>query len=186
MSATRRSAATALMAAAAVSGTLLATAAPAQAAVPAKQCKTSTKMFALPGKPDVKVSATICIQRLGYWGGLRHYKAWLSKVSWDGTSSWYIGGDRFNDIHFLPRAQHGRTVVKNCGYGICEENYLTTEINNREKGSKTFKSGADGFGIVWVHTKAKNWLADATAWYDIADDGKPTKTWDLSATRAVY
>jgi hypothetical protein len=178
----RRTTVTALVAAA-VTGTLLSTAAPAQAA-PAKQCSTTSKSFRLPSKPDVRVSATLCIQRTSVSGGYRYYKAWLSKVSWDGTSS-FIGGTRFNHIDVLARAEHGRTHAKNCSYGICEYNHLTTLINNREKGSKTFSSGGGGYGIAFVKTRATIWTADATATFDIANDGIPTRKWELSGTRAV-
>ncbi|MGW0778312.1 hypothetical protein ACWGI0_28165 [Streptomyces sp. NPDC054802] len=179
----RRTTVTALMAAAAVTGTLMSTAAPAHAAT-AKQCSTTSKSFNLPGKPDVRVSATLCIQRTGVFGGYRYYKAWLSKVTWNGTSS-FIGGTRFNHIDVLVRAEHGRTRISNCAYGICERNYLTSMINDREKGSKTYSSGASGYGIAFVKTRATNWTADATASFDIANDGIPTRKWELRGTRTV-
>ncbi|MEV6397343.1 hypothetical protein AB0M39_21650 [Streptomyces sp. NPDC051907] len=184
MSATRRSAVTALLAATAVTGTILATAAPAQAA-PATQCSTTSKTFNLPQKPDVKVTATICLKRAGVSGGYRYYRAWLSKVSWDGTS-FYTGGRRFNSIDFLSRAEHGRTAVDNCSPSVCEMNSLADAINNAENGTKTFRGDAGGYGVAFVKTKATNWTADATAWFDIADDGKPEKKWELTGTRTVH
>jgi hypothetical protein len=180
----KRSAAATLAAAAVIAGSTLGTAAPASAAT-ATQCKTSSKTFSLPSKPDVTVNATICIQRYAVSGGYRYYKAWLSKVSWDGTS-WFTGGQRFNDISVLARAEHGTTVVRNCAYGICEWNNLTSLINNNESGSKTFQSGSGGYGIAWVKTKSPNWLADATVTWDVTDDGKATTSWDLADTAAVY
>ncbi|MGW6460250.1 hypothetical protein ACWF94_30720 [Streptomyces sp. NPDC055078] len=161
------------------------TAAPAHAA-PSKQCKTSFKSFALPGKPDVRVSATICIQRYRVSGPYRYYKAWLHKVSWDGTSGWFIGGKRFHELSFSVRAEHGRTSIANCSHGgICEVNHLSSSVNARERGSKTHPSGAGGYGIAWVKTKKANWTGDATATYDIADDGRPGKQWELAGTSAV-
>jgi hypothetical protein len=58
-------------------------------------------------------------------------------------------------------------------------------INNREKGSKTFSSGGGGYGIAFVKTRAINWTADATATFDIANDGIPTRKWELGGTRTV-
>ncbi|MFD4589076.1 hypothetical protein [Streptomyces sp. NPDC058434] len=174
-----------ILGAAALAGSALVTAAPAQAATPAKQCKTTTKTFALPSKPDVKVSATICMQRTAISGGYRYYETWLSSISWDGTSS-FIGGKRFNGLSVQSRAKHGKTVVKNCSYGTCEERSIASYINNAERGSKSFARGAAGYGVVFVKTKAPNWTGDATAFFDVADDGIPTKKWELTGTRAVY
>lgn len=42
-----------------------------------------------------------------------------------------------------------------------------------------------GYGEVYVTTKRKNWTADATAYYDVADDGKNGKSWNLAYTAAV-
>lgn len=170
---------------AAVATTALVTAAPAQAATPTKQCSTTTKTYNLPGKPDVKVSATICMQRTAVSGGYRYYETWLSAISWDGTSG-FIGGKRFNSLRVQSRAEHGSTVVKNCSYGTCEERSIASYINDSERGSKSFPRGADGYGVVFVTTKSPNWTGDATAWFDIADDGIPTKRWELSGTRTVY
>ncbi|MGW7362949.1 hypothetical protein ACWGI8_05835 [Streptomyces sp. NPDC054841] len=168
-----------------VASVTLATAAPAQAATPAKQCKTSTRSFALPGKPYVTVKATICMQRTAISGRYRYYETWLSAISWDGTSG-FIGGKRFNSLEVLSRAEHGRTIVKPCSYGTCEWRDIASYINNSEKGSKTFPRGASGYGVVFVKTKAPNWTGDATASWDVADDGIATKNWDLADTRAVY
>ena len=147
-------------------------------------CKTSSKSFDLPGKPDVKVSLTICVRYNGTSGGYRHYQAWFSKASWDGTS-FFTGGKRFNDFSVLQLAQHGRTTVKDCAYGTCLWRSVSSEINNSEHGSKTYPSDARGYGIAYVKTKSKNWTADAVVDYDIADDGKPGKTWNLAGTAAV-
>ena len=181
MSLNVRTSATALLATAAVTGCLLATAAPAQAA-PTTQCRTSTKTSALPGKPDVKVSATVCIKRTKA-GTNRAYTVWLSKVSWDGTSG-FIGGKRFNSLDFLARAKHGRTVIDNCSSNICEERNVTSEISDREKGSKTFQPG--DYGAVYISAKVPNWVGDGLITYDVADDGKPTKEWDIADTRPLY
>ncbi|MFJ8752071.1 hypothetical protein ACIREO_22480 [Streptomyces sp. NPDC102441] len=179
---TRTVAASAVAATVALGGAI-ALAAPAQAA-PTTQCKTSTKSFNLPGKPDVKVSLNICTKYTGSSGGYRHYRAWLNKASWDGTS-WYTGGDRFNGFSILMYAKSGSTTKKNCSYGICEQREISTEINNSESGSKTYRTGASGYGEVYVTTKQKNWSADATAYYDISDDGKNGAAWNLAGTAAV-
>ncbi|GGY07613.1 hypothetical protein [Streptomyces minutiscleroticus] len=179
MRVSRSIAASALAAAVAAGG--LAVATPAQAAT--TSCKTSSKSFNLPGKPDVKVSLKICIRYTGTSGGYRHYTAWLSKASWDGTS-FYTGGYRFNDFYIKMRAEHGSTVRTNCTYGTCEVRSLRSELDT-EKGSKTFSSGASGYSNVYVSTKTKKWTADATVTYDIADDGKGNKTWGLAGTKAI-
>ena len=181
MSLKLRTSATAILATAAVTGCLLATAVPAQAA-PTTQCRTSTKTFALPGKPDVKVSGTVCIKRTKA-GTRRAYTVWLSKVSWDGTSS-FVGGKRFNDISFLARAKHGRTVIDNCSSNTCSERNVTSEINDREKGSKTFQPG--DHGAVYISAKVPNWVGDGLFTFDVADDGKPLKVWDIADTRPLY
>lgn len=178
-----RRAATAVTAGALLFGGVVATSGYAEAAS-STQCKTSTKSFNLPSKPDVKVSINICIRYNGTSGGYRHYQAWVNKASWDGTS-FYTGGERFNGFSIQMRAEHGSTTVKNCSYDICEERDISSEINNSEHGSKTYPSGASGYGIAYVKTKKKTWTADATAYYDIADDGKPTKSWGLAGTSAV-
>ncbi|MFC9755166.1 hypothetical protein [Streptomyces sp. NPDC056921] len=178
----KRSTASVLAAFVALGGTLALTGT-AHAAT-TTHCKTSTKTIALPGKPDVKVSLNICVKYTGSSGGYRHYKAWLNKASWDGTS-WFTGGKRFNDFSVLMYAQSGSTTKKNCSYGICEQREISTQINGSEKGSKTYPTGASGFGEVYVTTKKKNWTADATAYYDIADDGKNGKSWNLAGTAAV-
>jgi hypothetical protein len=178
-----RSAAACTIAAAVTLGGTLALAAPAQAAG-TTQCKTSSKSFPLPGKPDVRVNLNICIQYTGSSGGYRYYKAWLNKASWDGTS-WYTGGKRFNHFSVLMYAQSGSTTVKNCSYGICEQRDVSSAINNSERGSQTYSSGASGYGIAYVKTKKRYWTADATAYYDIADDGKPTASWGLGGTASV-
>jgi hypothetical protein len=173
------------MATAATTGALLfggavATAGNAQAA-PTTQCKTSTKSFDLPGKPDVTVSVKICIQYTGTSSGYRDYSAWVSKASWDGTSS-FIGGTRFNSFSIHMRAEHGSTKVTNCSNDICENRDISSEINGSEKGSKTF---TNGYGMVYVKTKKKTWTADGYAYPDIASDGKSGKTWELNGTASV-
>ncbi|WP_329155822.1 hypothetical protein OIU91_41300 (plasmid) [Streptomyces sp. NBC_01456] len=178
----RTVAASAIAAAVAIGGSVT-LAAPAQAAA-TTHCKTSSKNFDLPGKPDVKVSLNICIKYTGSSGGYRHYKAWVNKASWEGNS-FYIGGKRFNDFSILMRAEHGSTKVENCNYGICEERSVSGEINDSNSGSKTFATGASGYGEAYVKTKSKNWTADATAYVDIADDGKGSKAWGLTGTSAV-
>ena len=165
--------------AAALLGTV-ATSTPAQAAT-SLHCQTTSHTFALPGKPDVKVGVQLCVERTYVTSdGYRHYKAWINKVSWDGTSSWYIGGDRFNDFSILPRLEHGTTRVEDCDYGICGYTQAATEINKKEKGSYNPK-----YSAVYVKTKKKTWTADGYVLYDVSDDGKPTRTWQLSGTAAV-
>ncbi|MDW4916338.1 hypothetical protein [Streptomyces californicus] len=178
----KRTAVSALVASVALGGTT-ALAGTAQAA-PTTQCKTSSKSFALPGKPDAKVSLNICIKYQGTSGGYRHYKAWLNRASWDGTS-WYTGGTRFNSFSVLMYAQSGSTTKKNCSYGICEQREISGAINGSEKGSKTYPTGSGGYGEVYVKTKKKKWTADATAYVDIADDGKNSKSWNLTGTPSV-
>ncbi|MFD7898955.1 hypothetical protein [Streptomyces sp. NPDC059743] len=178
-----RAAAVSALTASTILGGSLALAGPAQAAT-TTHCKTSTKSFNLPGKPDVKVSVNICIKYTGSSGGYRYYKAWVNKASWTGNS-FYTGGKRFNDFSILMRAEHGSTKVENCSYGICEERTISGEVNNSNSGSKTFATGASGYGEAYVKTKNKSWTADATAYVDIADDGKGAKAWGLSGTSAV-
>ncbi|WNI20094.1 hypothetical protein [Actinacidiphila sp. ITFR-21] len=108
----------------------------------------------------------------------------VNKASWTGNS-FYTGGKRFNDFSILMRAEHGSTKVQNCSYGICEERTISGEVNNSNSGSKTFATGASGYGEAYVKTKKKSWTADATAYVDIADDGKGSKAWGLSGTAAV-
>src|SRR5690606_7338417 len=164
-------------------GTVVAVQEPAHAAA-ATQCKTSTRSFDLPRKPDVKVKATICIKRTGTSGGYRYYRAWVSKVSWDGTGS-FTGGKRFNEFSISMRAESGKTTKTACSKNICESFNLASAINGKEKGTKTFSSSAGTYGIVLVKTKKKNWTGDATAFVDIADDGKSGSKWGLTGTKRV-
>jgi hypothetical protein len=171
------------IAAAAATSALLGTAVivstPAQAAA-IQHCSTSSKTFALPGKPDVKVSVQLCVKRTYVESnGYRHYRAWANKVTWDGTS-WFVGGKRFNDFSILPRLEHGKTRIQDCDYGICGHLQMAGQINQSEHGTYYPK-----VTVVDVKTKAKSWTADGFVDYDISDDGKPTKTWQLSGTSSV-
>ncbi|MER0476973.1 hypothetical protein ABR737_01140 [Streptomyces sp. Edi2] len=156
----------------------VALAGPAQAAT-TTQCHTTTKSFDLPSKPDVTVRAKICVKDTGTYGGYHHYKAWLSKVSWDG--SWWNPGTRFNDFYFNVGAQHGsHGAWKSSG----ESNDVRSEINDNSSGSKSFSSGAGGYGVTYVTTKQRGWTADGYAVFD-ANDGRGARTWQLHGTAAV-
>lgn len=135
----KRTTASVLAASVALGGTI-AMAGTAQAAT-TTHCKTSSKNIVLPGKPDVKVRLNICVKYQGSSGGYRHYKAWLNKASWDGTS-FFTGGKRFNGFSVLMYAQSGAITRKNCSYGICEQREISSQINGSEKGSKTYPTGA--------------------------------------------
>ncbi|MFF4699944.1 hypothetical protein [Streptomyces chattanoogensis] len=176
-----RGVAASAMAASVIGGTVT-LAGPAQAASGPIHCKWSTKSFSLPGKPDVDVSLSICIQHYKSAGGYRYYKAWLGRASWDG--GWFVGGKRFNGFRVDMRAEHGRTSRDKCrDDGNCNTHDLAAYINSDLDGVKSFKS--DGTGVVYVVTKTTGWKADATVTYDVADDGKGSRKWDLNDTAAV-
>lgn len=157
----------------------LSMAGPAQAAS-STHCKTTTKTFNLPSKPDVSVSAKICAKYTKTSGGYRHYRAWVSKVSWDGTQ-WFIGGTRFNDFLIDLRLEHGKKT--RVGTSDASDKNVASEINNNESGSVSFSPGH--YGSVDIATKKTRWTADATVDYDISGDGKGYKAWGLHGTAAV-
>lgn len=173
--------ATGLLAAGAITMAGPAQAAGTATAASSTHCKTTTKTFDLPGKPDVKVSANICIKYTGSSGGYRHYKAWLHKVSWKGTQ-WFIGGNRFDDFSVFMRAEHGSKRVTTCGF-LCQVHNVASKINNKESGSATFPSTGDE--VVHVQTKAKRWTADAGVSVNTDGDGKGPRNWNLAGTAAV-
>lgn len=151
-------------------------ASPAQAASSSVQCHTTKKTFDLSYRADVDVKATICAKYNGTWGGYRHYQMWLHKVTWDGA--WWSNAD-FKELYFSVRGEHG-SDWRNSG----EVNSLTQEINGHSSGSKTFKTGAYGYGVTYVKTRKANWTADAYAAYD-ANDGRGERTWQLHGTAVV-
>ncbi|WP_275466259.1 hypothetical protein [Streptomyces noursei] len=170
---TRATAASAIGATIALTG--LASAAPAQAA--GNECRVTTKSFALPGKPDVTVSASVCMRYVGSWSGYRHYRAWLGRVEWTGDA-WFIGGRRFNDFSFDIRAHSGSKSV-----GTSTVQDLSGAMNAYNDGARAFSS--TGYGAVTFATKSKYWYATATANVDITDDGLPGRDWRLNATGTI-
>ncbi|AWN24860.1 hypothetical protein [Streptomyces sp. NEAU-S7GS2] len=168
-------------AAASVMAGTVALAGPAEAASSTK-CRTSSRTFELPGKPDVRVSLSICAKYFGTWGGYRHYRAWLGKASWDGSSFW-TGGKRFNDMSVNMRLEHGKTSIDTCEHGICEVQAVSGAINANESGSRSYSS--TGYGSVGVKTKSRHWTGDANVSVDIADDGRGPRNWSLYGTPVV-
>ncbi|MFF3322135.1 hypothetical protein [Streptomyces sp. NPDC002889] len=162
---------TALSLTAALAGSGLITAGPAQAATSA--CKSTSSTIALPGKPDVKVTAKICVRLDQVTSGYRYYEAWVDKVSWDGTG-FYTGGQRFNSIYVRVRLEH---------YGTSKDHadeYVTSQINDSEAGSY----GAF-YDSATVRTTSTNWTADGTIYADVADDGKGHLKYGLAGTATV-
>ncbi|MFG2895258.1 hypothetical protein [Streptomyces sp. NPDC048248] len=178
MNLARTVAASALGASVILSGVSMA--APAQAAGGSAHCKTSKKSFNLPSKPDVSVALKICGKYAGSWSGYRHYKAWVSKVSWSGTQ-WFIGGERFNDFAVDLRLEHGG---KGIGTSDSLDRNFASDINDNESGSKSLSPGH--YSSVNIATKKTRWTADATVDFDISGDGKGYKKWGLAGTSAFH
>lgn len=173
MSTRRRSVATALAAAAAVTGTLLTTAPPAQAA-PTHQCKATSHTLPLPAKPDVKVTIDLCVSYVGSSGSYRNYEAWVRSVRWDGTG-FATGGKRLNEAYILVRIEHNDRPTSDTA-----TEYIGAFINGKEAGvRRDFYDHADYNG------KTRGWTADGILFADVADDGKGYLRRELSGTRAV-
>ncbi|MEV6781219.1 hypothetical protein [Streptomyces sp. NPDC051098] len=168
----RRKTATALLAAVAATGSLLASAAPASAA-PDWQCKATKKMLSLPNKPDVAVTVDICLAFTGSSGSYRGYEAYVRKVSWDGTG-FATGGKRLNDAYVQVRAEHKDRAMKS----------TTERVDDYINGSEAGWRGAFYGAAKYWGTK-RTFTADGALYADIADDGKGYIRYDLAGTRAV-
>jgi len=175
-----RTVAATAVAASAMAGTMT-LAGPAEAAGNSTKCHSSSRTFALPGKPDVKLNLSICAKSWAH-GGHRHYRAWLGKASWSGSSFW-IGGKRFSDVSVHMRLEHGKKAVDNCDNGICTVKTISQAINDNNDGSRSYSSS--GYGSLGMISKTRGWTAAASVDVDIANDGRGPRTWELHGTAAV-
>jgi hypothetical protein len=142
-----------------IGGLALTAAAPAQAAT-AERCSTASSTVNLPNKPDVTITARICIDRVKVSGSSRTYKATVKSFRWDGTSI-YTGGTRFD------KATVQAVVVDRYNrLGKRGSVNVTSALNNNESGSRTNLVSAT------LTTSRTTWKAGFFLYADIDGDGK--------------
>lgn len=151
----------------------IAMATPAQAAT-TTHCAWTTKMFNLPGKPDMKIELDICIHREPESGGWYTYDVFLNEAKWDALP--IFPGKRFNHFTVYLRGEHGATRHSNG-----QPYYLN--FNESASGSRDYYY-TDG-GVQFLSTIGTGWTADGYVSYDVANDGKPAATWQLNGTASV-
>jgi hypothetical protein len=159
--------------AAASLGTMLMTTPANASTTTTDTCKTSSKKFNLPNKPDVTVNVKICLTRTINDYGRRMFEAEAYKVSWSGSNP--LSMDRFNK--FSVKVQVERYNKYKVGSNSVS---FASDINHKSSGSD-YPSNH-----VYAHTDystLKNgWTTDGIVKYDITGDGKGTMTWDLAGT----
>lgn len=136
---------------------------PAQAAM-THQCHSNEKSISLPGKPDASITIDLCVWRDG---GSYQATADVSWGSWAG-----MPGNAFDNFDVQVRLER---------YDKSKRTYtgdLTYYIN--ATWSDTFRLSTG-----WVKGSPKGWSADGTVFYDVNNDGRGGKKWDLHGSPQI-
>lgn len=159
-------AAVALSAAVAAVTVPIVTAAPAHAAeyCPGStpdQWSLNTRHIALPGKPDINLSVSLCFHNeVGFYQTVENIE-WASTTGGDG---W---GTKFNYIYGVVWTQ--KSDANKCS---------TTGHPN----INAYSSGSYIFSCSWKSADTSGMSGDGKIVYDVANDGKGEYTWQLTGT----
>ncbi|WP_406282496.1 hypothetical protein [Embleya sp. NBC_00896] len=133
---------------------------PAQAAI-TQNCRSNEKSFSIPGSRDVSVTVDLCVQRDG---SRYRAKAYVSWGSWAGMPS-----NAFDNFNVTLRLERNDATQKSQGVN------LTSMINHPSDYNHNVS-----WPTAWVTSSARGgWSADGVVDYDINNDGRGGKKWDL-------
>jgi hypothetical protein len=136
-------------------------ASPAQAAT---ACRTNSKKFVIEGKSDVTVKIQLCVTRSG------NDRRATAIVQWNAGDKF---GTPFDGFLIKLRLEHDQVAMRT--------NTLEAApwINNDNISRKAF------WTTTYPSSARGSWTADATVSYNINDDGKGDKTWQLHGSPSI-
>jgi hypothetical protein len=132
------------------------------------ECRTNSKKFSLPRKPDLYFDINLCVIR-ETGGRVRAY----TTMRWYPTSNLPMG-TRFNDFVIKLRLERYDRIKKSRSYDIL------VPINTERRGYRNYSGG------VSIPEPARGgWSADGVIVYDIHGDGLGNFVWNLSGSPVI-